>query len=142
MLAEVRKATWLELFYDLVFVVAIAKALHSLGHLHDGHITIAAYVKFVLIMVPLWWAWTGYTLFTNRYNVDDTLQRLMTLAQIACAASLTVFIDPDFEPNYRGFLLSYAAFRGLLVLMYWRAASTVGDGDAVAVAKYLGRGFT
>ena len=51
---EIRKATWLELFYDLVFVVAIAKAVHTLGHAHDGHIGAEVYVKYVLIMVPLW----------------------------------------------------------------------------------------
>ena len=47
-----RKATWLELFYDLVFVVAIAKAVHALGHVHDGHIPAEYYAKYVLMMVP------------------------------------------------------------------------------------------
>ena len=34
-----RRATWLELFFDLIFVVAIAKAAHVLLHVHDGHIS-------------------------------------------------------------------------------------------------------
>lgn len=45
MAKSVRKAIWLELFYDLVFVVAIAKAVHALGHVHDGHIPVEYYVK-------------------------------------------------------------------------------------------------
>src|SRR5918999_1167805 len=73
-------------------------------------------------MVHLWGEWTGHTLFANRYDTDDVVQRLFTLAQMACAISLSVFINPNFDPNYVGFLLSYATFRGLLVLMYWRAA--------------------
>lgn len=137
---QIRKATWLELFYDLVFVVAIAKAVHTLGHAHEGHIAAALYGKYVLIMVPLWWAWTGHTLFSNRFDTDDTLQRLMTLAQMACAASMALFISPDFEPNYRGFLLSYVALRGLLVLMYWRASATSKHG--AILARYLARAFT
>ena len=120
----VRKATWLELFYDLVFVVAIAKAVHALGHAHEGHIPAEYYAKYVLMMVPLWWAWTGHTLFANRFDTDDTLQRLMTFGQMACAISLAVFVDPDFDEHYRGFLFSYAAFRGLLVLMYLRSTAT------------------
>ena len=112
MAAVVRRATWLELFYDLVFVAAIARAVHALGHVHDGHIAAEYYVKYVLIMVPLWWAWTGHTLFANRFDTDDSPQRLMTFAQMACAISLAVFIDPDFDPHYRGFLFSYVAFRG------------------------------
>jgi len=137
---QVRKATWLELFYDLVFVVAIAKAVHTLGHAHEGHIPIDLYGKYILIMVPLWWAWTGHTLFSNRFDTDDTLQRLMTLAQMACAASMALFISADFEPNYRGFLLSYVALRGLLVLMYWRASVTSKIG--AILARYLAHAFT
>jgi low temperature requirement protein LtrA len=137
-----RKATWLELFYDLVFVVAIAKAVHALGHAHDGHIPAEYYAKYVLMMVPLWWAWTGHTLFSNRFNTDDTLQRLMTFAQMACAISLAVFIDPNFDEHYHGFLFSYAAFRGLLVLMYWRSTFTAKAKTNVDVARYLANGFT
>lgn len=137
---QIRKATWLELFYDLVFVVAIAKAVHVLGHAHEGHIAIDLYGKYVLIMVPLWWAWTGHTLFSNRYDTDDTPQRMLTLAQMACAASMALFISADFEPNYRGFLLSYVALRGLLVLMYWRASATSKNG--AVLARYLAHAFT
>lgn len=63
----IRKATWLELFYDLIFVVATAKAVHTLGHAHHGQIQLETHFKYVLIMVPLWWAWTGHPLFANRY---------------------------------------------------------------------------
>ncbi len=135
-----RKATWLELFYDLVFVVAIAKAVHALGHVHDGHIPAEYYAKYVLMMVPLWWAWTGHTLFANRFDTDDTIQRLMTFAQMACAISLAVFIDPNFDEHYHGFLFSYAAIRGLLVLMYWRSTATAKTN--ADVARYLANGFT
>jgi low temperature requirement protein LtrA len=136
---EFRKATWLELFFDLIFVVAVAKAAHALGHVHHEHIEAASYLKYVLIMVPLWWAWTGHTLFANRYDMDDVVQRLLTLAQMACAISLSVFIDPNFDPNYVGFLLSYATFRGLLVLMYWRTVILLPEKREVAL--YLAKVF-
>jgi len=34
-----RHATWLELFYDLVYVVVIAKLAHLITHPHDGHMS-------------------------------------------------------------------------------------------------------
>ena len=37
--AEHRHATWLELFFDLVFVVVVAKVTHLLAHTHHGHLT-------------------------------------------------------------------------------------------------------
>lgn len=138
---SVRKATWLELFYDLIFVAAIAKAVHVLGHAQHGHIAFEAYGKYVLIMVPLWWAWTGHTLFANRFDTDDTIHRLLTLAQMAAVMSLSLFIDTDFDPNYHGFVLSYGAIRGLLVLMYGRAAWRAEGCDKDA-ARFLGLGFT
>jgi low temperature requirement protein LtrA len=64
----------------------------------------------------------------------------MTLAQMACAASMAVYVSPDFDPNYRGFLFSYAGCRGLLVLMYWRAAVT-STNDAGRAAAFLGSRF-
>jgi low temperature requirement protein LtrA len=140
MTSGIRKATWLELFFDLIFVVAVAKAAHTLGRVHHGHIEAVYYLKYVLIVVPLWWAWTGQTLFANRYDRDDVVQRLLTLTQMACAISLSVFIDPNFDPNYVGFLLSYAAFRGLLVLMYWRATVLLPEKGEVAL--YLAKVFT
>ncbi len=134
-----RKTTWLELFFDLIFVVAITKTTDVLGEAHGGHIAAMMYLKFVLIIVPVWWAWTGYTLFTNRFETTDSVQRVLTLIQMVCAISLSVFINPDFDPNYKGFLLSYVAFRGVLVLMYLRAAHLCPENRAVSL--YLGIGF-
>ena len=56
----VRKATWLELFFDLIFVVAVAQATHALGHVHHGHLEAVSYLKYVLIMLLLWWVWKSY----------------------------------------------------------------------------------
>ncbi len=134
-----RKATWLELFYDLIFVVAIAKATHVLAHVHHGHIGGEMYLKYVLIMIPIWWAWTGHTLFANRFDADDILQRGLTMLQMLCAVVLSVFINPDFDPNYLGFLLSYAAIRALVVVMYFRAATVCPKNSHVSL--YLAKGF-
>ncbi len=135
-----RKATWLELFFDLIFVVAIAKATHVLSHAHHGHIGWDMYLKYVLIMIPIWWAWTGHTLFANRFDTDDFLQRGLTLLQMLCAVILSVFIDPDFDANYLGFLLSYAAIRSLVVVMYARASAMCPETSRVS--SYVAKGFT
>jgi len=117
-----RKATWLELFFDLIFVVAIAKASHILFHVHDNHLSSEMYLKYILVMIPIWWAWTGCTVFTNRFDCDDVLQRLMSFAQMFCLIILAAFINTDFDSYYHGFLFSYAAIRLFTVLMYVRAS--------------------
>jgi low temperature requirement protein LtrA len=50
-----RRASWLELFFDLCLVVAIgalARGLHALPDL-------AGLARFALLFVPVWWAWMG-----------------------------------------------------------------------------------
>jgi low temperature requirement protein LtrA len=136
----VRKATWLELFYDLVFVVAIARAVHGLGHTHDGHIAARFFLDYFVTMVVLWWAWTGHTLFANRFDTDDWLQRMLTLGQMGCVLATALFTDGSFDRSFRGFVISYAAFRLLLVVMYLRAAVIIRPSSSVAC--FLGAGFT
>jgi low temperature requirement protein LtrA len=139
-LETVKRANWLDLFYDLVFVFAIAKATHVLVHLHDGHVAWSQYGIFFLIMIPVWWAWTGHTMFTTRFDTEDTTQRLLTLAQMLAAVFLAAFINPDFDAYYHGFLFSYVTIRVLLILMYVRAARIMPI--AGPISKYLGIGFS
>lgn len=115
-----RKATWLELFYDLVYVVVIARLVHTLAHHAESHLTIRAIIEFVVLFIPIWWAWTGHTLFANRFDPDDTPQRLLTLVQIFCLILLSSSIDGVFTGGAFYFALYYSLVRGLLVLMYWR----------------------
>jgi len=136
----IKRANWLELFFDLVFVFAVAKATHVLAYPHGGHVAWSQYGVFVLIMVPIWWAWTGHTMFTTRFDAGDNTQRLLTLAQMLAAVFLSAFIDPDFDPNYHGFLFSYIAIRVLLIFMYARAARLMPA--AGAISKCLGAGFS
>lgn len=135
----IRKATWLELFFDLIFVVAIAKAAHVLQHAHHGHLAFDNYFKYTLIMIPLWWAWVGCTMFANRFDCDDVPQRLMSFAQMFAAVVLASFISADFDPHYKGFLLSYAAVRVLTVFMYLRASAH--EKKTRSVSNFLAAAF-
>ena len=83
-----------------MYVFAIAKATHVLVHLHDGHVEWSQYGIFFLIMIPVWWAWTGHTMFATRFDTEDPGQRLLTLAQMLAALFLAAFINPDFDSYY------------------------------------------
>lgn len=135
----VKRADWLELFFDLVFVYAIAKATHTIAYPHDGHISAQSYGLFGLIMIPIWWAWTGHTLFSTRFGTEDTTHRILTLAQMLAALFLAAFISPDFDPNYLGFLTFYVIVRFLLIVMYLRVAHL--NASTAPVAHGLSIGF-
>jgi low temperature requirement protein LtrA len=74
-----RRATWLELFFDLIFVVALSDAGEILSETHGGHIAIGQFLHFVLVFLPLWWIWAGHTIYANRFDTDSRQHRLSTL---------------------------------------------------------------
>ncbi len=122
-----RHATWLELFYDLVYVVVIAKLAHFITVPYDGHVAIAKYALFAALFVPVWWAWTGHMMFQNRFDPDDVPHRILTLAQMLAACFMAIFITEAFGEGANAFALSYVAIRGILVVMYWRVHRLKGD---------------
>ena len=64
---EERSATWLELFFDLCFVAAIA----ALGvDLHSDQ-TWEGYLRFAGLFVPIWWGWMGITWYATAFDTDD-----------------------------------------------------------------------
>lgn len=114
---EERRATWLELFFDLIFVVAIAELAHYL----DGHVSLSGFFGFVALFVPIWWCWLGSTFYATRFDTDDLGHRLLTLLQMALVAALAVNVHHGLGESSVGFALSYIAFRSLLVVQYLSA---------------------
>src|SRR5512140_1005479 len=112
-----RHATWLELFHDLVFVAAVAQLATSLGQDYSW----TGMLRFSVLFVPVWWAWVGHTFYLTRFDPEDMGHRLLTMAQMAAAASLAVHVPAALGATSAGFALSYAAVRFILVAEYLRA---------------------
>jgi low temperature requirement protein LtrA len=109
-----RRATWLELFYDLIFVAAIGELAHGLSY----RLSLEGIVDFVLLFVPIWWCWIGATFYATRFDNDTTSDRLMALIQMAIVAAMAVNVHRGLLAGATNFAICYAAFRGLLVLQY------------------------
>jgi low temperature requirement protein LtrA len=74
-----RHATWYELYFDLVFV-------GHRGAARDGarpRATLAGFLRFAGLFVPIAWAWTGFTFYANRFDTDDVVYRLQKAARCA-----------------------------------------------------------
>ncbi|MBL8258891.1 MAG: low temperature requirement protein A, partial [Candidatus Competibacteraceae bacterium] len=63
-----RAATTLELFFDLVFVVAIAAAARELHHALAAQHIAQGLLGFALAFFAIWWAWMNYTWFASAYD--------------------------------------------------------------------------
>lgn len=111
-----RHASWLELFFDLVFAVTVSQLAHRL----TLDINALALAQFLGLFVPVWWAWVGQTMFATRFESDDPVQRILTLFQMLCAAIMAVQAGGVTHDRFQGFALAYAALRMGLVLQYVR----------------------
>jgi low temperature requirement protein LtrA len=132
-----RRTTWLELFFDLVFVVAIDEVAQRL----HGSVTTGAVGAYLVLLAPVWWAWVGYVYYTNRFGTDDLGDRLMTLAQMGAALALAAVAPDALEAKGSvAFALAYGLFRVLLVLRYAFAAWLADDGRQLARQFALGFG--
>lgn len=112
-----RHATWLELFFDLVFVVAItevAKLLHK--PLDD-----TTFAWYLLLYVPIYWAWVGHTVYANRFDTDDLIFRLATFGMMVAALCMAVPISTITEGGTEVYAGGYLTARLLLIGLYARA---------------------
>ncbi|NDI34678.1 low temperature requirement protein A [Chengkuizengella sediminis] len=135
-----KKVTWLELFYDLVFVVAIATTTHVLLHVEEGVIHAEYILKFVLMIIPIWWAWVGQTLFINRFGEDLTHQRVFMIIQMFFTLIMISSLSVDFDKYYYSFLFGYLGLRVFTVSQHL-VARRREEGDRQKVAQYLGTYF-
>ena len=115
---EDRRATWLELFFDLVFVVAVAQLSNSLSK----DVSIEGFLIFCGLFVPVWWAWVGYTFYADRFDTDDVVHRVLMLAGMFAAGGLASAVPGAAAgTGSRGFAIAYVAVRAIMLVLYARA---------------------
>jgi low temperature requirement protein LtrA len=56
-----RRATWMELFFDLIFVAAVAEVGAPLATEYN----LAGLLRRAFLFVLIWWAWNGHTLYST-----------------------------------------------------------------------------
>ncbi|PFA63007.1 low temperature requirement protein A [Bacillus sp. AFS015802] len=135
-----KKVNWIELFNDLIFVAAIATVTHTLVHVEDGHIHPEYFMKFILIFIPIWWAWVGQTLYINRYGEDSVKDRIWMTVQMMFVILMTASLSVDFDAYFLPFLIGYLGIRFVTAIQYLMTAR-MEAGNRKALARYLGFGF-
>jgi low temperature requirement protein LtrA len=120
---EGRASTPLELFFDLVVVVAVALAAERLHHAIVDGVGVAALVSYVQVFIAVWLAWVNFTWFASAYDTDDVVYRLgvlviMTGALVLAAGVPGIFDQRDFTLGVSG----YVIMRVALVAQWIRVA--------------------
>lgn len=109
-----QRTSWLELFYDLAYVAAIAQLTYLLIATNG---TLLEYAQFALIFVMVFLSWLGAVIYRNlRGELDDNFERIATIIQMFFALVMSVFIQEAFGAGATGFIIGYAGTR-----LVWQA---------------------
>lgn len=112
---EDRTVSFLELFYDLVFVLLIAQIAHTLA----DHVSWVGVRDFAVVFGLIWIAWINGTLYHDLHGGEDGRSRSYIFAQMALLVMLAVFTAhaADDPSDGRGFAAVYTV---LLLLISWQ----------------------
>jgi low temperature requirement protein LtrA len=129
-----RSATRLELFFDLAFLLFVARCADLLA----GDETWSGGLRFAGVLAVGWWAWASTTLYANRFDTDDAIFRLLTLAGMVGVIAMAAAVDQLGGPAGTWFVLAYVLLRVILILGYLRAWWHVPDARGMIRPYLLG----
>ncbi|MGC1851908.1 MAG: low temperature requirement protein A [Solirubrobacterales bacterium] len=106
-LREGERVTPLELFFDLVFVLALTQctALMSNDPTWEG------LAQGLLVLGMLWWAWVGYSWLTSVLDPEEGAVRLVMFGAIAALLIVSLCVPEAFGDLALVFALAYGAVR-------------------------------
>lgn len=140
-LREGERVTPLELFFDLVFVLAITQctALMSDNPTWEG------LVQGLLVLGMLWWSWVGYAWLTSVIDPEEGAVRLVMFGAMAALLIVALAVPKAFDDLALVFALAYGAVRTAHIALFMMASpeddslrhSVLGLAISTAVAVVL-----
>ena len=136
-----RAATPLELFFDLVFVVAVALASDRLHHAAAEGGLASPILSYGLIFFAIYWAWVNFTWFASAYDNDDVAFRLFVFVTMVGALIFAAGVPRAFdERDFTIVVVGYVVMRVALIVQWLRVA--LGDAEHKRTARRFTIGLT
>jgi low temperature requirement protein LtrA len=111
-----REVSFLELFYDLVYVVLIGRTAHHLAL----HVTGRGVVEFAVVFGMIWLAWFNGTFWHELHGREDGRSRNYIFLQMGLLAVLAVFAEHAAAGDGEEFAATYTALFVLLTWQWWQ----------------------
>jgi low temperature requirement protein LtrA len=102
-----QRATYFELFFDLVYVFAITQLSHYLL----AHLTWAGAAQAAFLLCAVYWAWNYTTWMTNWFDPEVALVRLVLVVVMLASLLMAVAIPESFGDHGLLFAASYCALQ-------------------------------
>ncbi len=128
---EDQNVTFVELFFDLVFVFSVTQLV---GLLHEG-LNWTVIGQAVLVFWLVWWAWSQFTWALNAADTTHPLVELGTLLATAVAFFMAVALPDAFHGRALWFAVPYILVR-LIGLRLHAWVSSTDPSQSAAVRRF------
>jgi low temperature requirement protein LtrA len=145
---EGQRVTSLELFFDLVFVIALTQCTALIARTP----TWEGVIKGLLVLGVLWWSWVGYSWLTSVVDPEEGSVRLVMFAAMAALLVADICVPRAFGSEGLLFACAYAVVRIAQIALFMLASrgdpalrrSVLGlaAGSAIGVGLLIGAAFT
>ncbi|MFG1665237.1 low temperature requirement protein A [Streptomyces sp. Y7] len=110
-----RSVSFLELFYDLVYVVLVGQAAHTLAE----HFTWRGTATFAVVFGLIWIAWLNGTLFYELHGREDGHTRSLIFVQMLLLSLMAVYVGHADGDDGRTLAVLYALLLALLTYQWF-----------------------
>jgi low temperature requirement protein LtrA len=131
---EGERVTPLELFFDLVFVLAITQCTALMA----DHPTWSGIAQGLLVLGVLWWTWVGYSWLTSVVDPEEGAVRLAIFAAMAALLVVSLCVPRAFGDLALGFAAAYGVVRAGHIALFLLASRD--DPDLRRAVKGLAAG--
>ena len=128
-----QSVTFVELFFDLVFVFAVTQVTVLTAH----DLTPAGIVRSLLVFWLIWWAWTQFTWTLNPADTTHAAVRLITLVATGAAFVMATTVAGAFGPDGLWFVGTYVVVRALGLGLQVRVDLEHPEADHVGVRRWV-----
>ncbi len=145
---EGERVTPLELFFDLVFVLALTQCTTLMA----ATPTWEGLLKGILVLGMLWWSWVGYAWLTSVVDPEEGLVRLVMFLAMAAFLIAALCVPGAFGPDALAFALAYGVVRLAHILLFVlasredgalrRAVNGLAGSTAIGAGLILAAAFT
>jgi low temperature requirement protein LtrA len=122
-LREGDRVTPLELFFDLIFVLALTQCTALMAHEPDWH----GLAKGMLVLGVMWWAWVGYAWLTSVIDPEEGAVRIVMFAAMAGFLIVALSIPEAFGRLALLLACAYAVVRYAQLVLFWIASRDTPD---------------
>jgi low temperature requirement protein LtrA len=112
------RVTSLELFFDLVFVLALTQCTALMAHIP----TAEGVLKGLLVLGVLWWSWVGYAWLTSVVDPEEGSVRLVIFAAMAALLVAALCVPGAFAGDALLFACAYGVVRAAHIALFLLAS--------------------